>query len=152
MRCTDVRAALPLLIYGEPSPQDALLRKHLADCPACRCEFEALGNVRRLLDNAVAPQVAVDLTKIHRTLAERQLRRAQRWRQVAVALGTLAAVLLLAFGLRLELRLDANQLVVRWSNPDGGGGTGVPPVQTFERRGRIARPERFDPCAQAGCR
>lgn len=132
MRCTDVRAALPLLIYDESSPQDAALRKHLADCPACHCEFEALASVRRLLDTAVVPHVAVDLTQIYRTLAERQPRRARRWRRVAIAAGSLAAVLLLALGLRLELRLEANQLVVRWSNPEGG--TGVPPVETLDRR------------------
>ncbi len=133
MKCTEVRAALPLLIYGEPSPQDAALREHLLVCATCRRECEALTGVRRLLDDAVVPHVAVDLTQIHRTLAERQLRRERRWRHVAVALGALAAVLLLALGLRLELRLDANQLVVRWGDPPTGG-TGVPPVQTHDRR------------------
>jgi anti-sigma factor RsiW len=132
MRCTDVRTALPLLIYGETSPQDAALRKHLADCPACHCEFEALASIRRLLDNAVVPHVAVDLTQIHRTLAERQRRRARRWQHVAIALGSLAAVLVLTVGLRLELRLDANQLIVSWSKPDSG--TGVSPVESLDRR------------------
>jgi hypothetical protein len=137
MKCTDVRAALPLLIYGEPSPQDAALREHVAACPACRRECEALSGVRRLLDDAAVPRIAVDLPQIHRTLAERQMRRVRRWRRTAVAFGALAAVLLLALGLRLEFRLEASQLIVRWGDPpvDGlAGGTGVPPVAGLDRR------------------
>jgi hypothetical protein len=134
MKCTDVRAALPLLIYREETPQDAAVREHLANCPACRREYETLEGVRRLLNVAPAPHVAVDLHELHRSLAERQLRRERRWRRVALALGTLAAVLVLAFCLRLEVRHEANQLVVRWGDAPNIGGTGVPPVQTHARR------------------
>lgn len=116
MKCTDVRAALPLLIYGEPSPQDAALREHLAACPDCRREHEVLASVRRLLDDAAAPRIAVDLPQLHRTLAERQMRKLRRWRRIAVAFGGIAAVLLIAFGLRLEIRLEASQLTVRWGD------------------------------------
>lgn len=133
MKCTDVRAALPLLIYGESSPQDAALREHLADCPDCRREYVAVDGVRRLLNDAAFPRIAVNLPQIHRALAERQLRRVRRWRRAAVAFGALAAVLLLAIGLRLELRLEASQLVVRWGDPPSGG-TGVPPVAGLDRR------------------
>lgn len=121
MNCTDARAALPLLIYGEPSVQDAAVRSHLANCPACRHELEALQGIRRLLDDAPAPHVAIDLPQLHRSLAERQLRRERRWRRVALALGAVAAVLLLALGLRLEIRWEVNQLTLRW-------GEAPPPV------------------------
>lgn len=120
MKCTDVRAALPLLIYGEPSPHDATVREHLAACPACRREYEALASVRHLLDDAAVPRVTVDLQQLHRALAERQIHRVRRWRRIAVALGGIAAVLLLALGLRLEIRLEANQLVVRWGESPVG--------------------------------
>ena len=133
MKCTDVRTALPLLIYGEPTPEDAALQKHLASCPDCRREQEALLGVRRSLNDSSVPQVSLDWTQFHRLLAERQLRRVRRWRLVAVALGTVAALLLLAIGLRLEVRLEASQLVVRWGAPPSDG-TGVPPVQTNDRR------------------
>jgi hypothetical protein len=133
MKCIDVRAALPLLVYGEPSSQDAALREHLTVCPACRREYGALAGVRRLLDDANVPRIAVDLPQIHHILAGRQLRRERHWRRAAVALGTVAAVLLLAVGLRWEVRLDANQLVVRWSDPPAGG-PGVLPVQSNDRR------------------
>ncbi len=116
MNCTDVRAVLPLLIYGEPNPQDTAVRMHLANCPECRRELEALQGVRRLLDDAPAPHVAVDLPQLHRSLAERQVRRERRWRRVALALGALAAVLLFAIGLRLEVRWEANQLTLRWGD------------------------------------
>ncbi|HTU90189.1 MAG TPA: zf-HC2 domain-containing protein [Gemmataceae bacterium] len=136
MKCTDVRAALPLLIYGEPSPEDTALREHLASCPACRREHEALTGVRRLLDDVSLPRIAVDLPQLHRSLAERQLRRARRWRRIAAAMGAVAAMLLLAIGLRLEVRLEASQLVVRWGEP--------PPV------GRAFQPDVVVPKSQAG--
>lgn len=133
MNCTDVRAALPLLIYGETSPEDAALRDHLATCPHCRREQEALMGIRRSLDDVAVPRIAVDLPRLHRELVERQVRRARRWRRIALTLGTVAALLLLAIGLRLEIRLDASQLVVRWGNSPSSG-TDIPPVMSLARR------------------
>jgi hypothetical protein len=121
MKCTDVRAALPLLIYGESSTEDAAVREHLANCPDCRREYEALQGVRRLLDKTSVPHVAVDLHQLHCSLSERQQRREKRWQHAALTLGALAAALLVAFGLHLDIRFDASQLVVRW-------GDGPPPV------------------------
>lgn len=118
MKCTAVRAALPLLIYGEPSPhEEAALREHLAGCAACRREHEALQGVRRLLDAVPAPRVEVDLPRLHQSLADRQARRLRRWRRGALALGAVAAALLLTVGLRLEVRLEAGQMIVRWGEP-----------------------------------
>jgi hypothetical protein len=117
MKCTDVRAVLPLLIYDEPSVDDVAMKEHLASCPACRRELEALQGVRRLLEIAPVPQVAVDVAQLQRSVAERQLRREGNWRRAALGLGGIAAMLLLALGLRLEVRLEANQLVVRWGDP-----------------------------------
>jgi predicted anti-sigma-YlaC factor YlaD len=120
MRCTDVRAALPLLIYGEPSVDDVAVKEHLAKCPDCRRELEALQGVRRMLDFAPVPHVAVDMAQLQRSVADRQLRRERNWRRAAMGLGGIAAVLLLTLSLRLELRLEANQLVVRWSGTPVG--------------------------------
>lgn len=117
MTCTEASAALPLLIYGEPGPKDAALREHLAHCAACRRERQALDGVRRLLDDASAPGVEVDLPRLYQTLTDQQARRLRRWRGVALVLGALAAVLLLVFGLRLHMRLDANQVSVCWGDP-----------------------------------
>src|SRR6516225_1458746 len=101
MKCTAVRAALPLLIYGEPSADETAVRQHLANCPECRREYEALQSVRCLLDETPAPRVALDMLQIHRTVAERQSRREKRWQRAALVLGALAAVLLFAIGMRL---------------------------------------------------
>lgn len=133
MKCTEVRAALPLLIYGESTPMEAALAEHLASCPACRREHMALAGVRRVLDDAAVPPIAVDVAQIHHTLAQRQMRRARRWRLIAVACGALAAILLFTIGLRLEIRMEASQLIVRWGELPSGG-PGVPPVAGLDRR------------------
>jgi hypothetical protein len=131
MKCTEVRAALPLLMYGEASAEDrAALNGHLADCPDCRREQQALEGVRRLLDSVPVPQVEVDLSKLYQTQAARQAQRLRRWRRMALVAGAVAALLLLALGLRLEVRLESGQMVVRWGNPSPlPGGKGVSPVQ-----------------------
>lgn len=117
MKCTEVRAALPLLIYGEPRPDEAALREHLAACPACRREQEAFQDVRRLLDATPTPRIEVDLPRLYQSLAERQTHRLRRWRGIALTLGALAALLLCVFGFRLHLRVEANQIVVQWGDP-----------------------------------
>jgi anti-sigma factor RsiW len=119
MNCTHVRTQLPALLYGDlpPAAADAL-RGHLAGCAACREEYATLQRVRHTLDVLPAPAVQVDLPRLYREAAERQVRRAQRWRRVALAGCAAAAVLLLVAGLRLQVRLDARQLVVRWGAPD----------------------------------
>lgn len=114
MKCTDVRAALPLLIYGDAGQQESALQQHLASCAACRREQQALEGVRRMLDGESAPPVEVDLSRLHRSIADRQAQRLRRWRRIAGAFGAIAAALLLVIGLRLEVRLDASQLIVRW--------------------------------------
>jgi hypothetical protein len=133
MKCTDVRAALPLLIYGESSLDDTALKEHLAICPDCRHEHDALRGVRSLLNDSTIPHVSLDWQPFHHALTTRQLRLARRWRHVAIVFGSIAAVLLLAIGLRVEVRLEASQLIVRWGTPPPSEIDGRP-VQTAERR------------------
>ncbi len=123
-----LRAALPLLIYGDAgSHEQAALREHLAHCPACRREQQTLENVRRLLDDAAIPDVAVDLSQLYRTHAARQARRLRRWRRGAVVVGAVAAVLLLVLGLRLEVRMGTGQMVVYWGDPPSATPVPAPP-------------------------
>lgn len=134
MNCTDARAALPLLIYGELGPQEGALRQHLTGCPACRHEYESLQGIRRALDAVPTPRVEVDLPRLYQSVADRQAQRLRRWRRIAVALSAAAAVLLMLAVLRVQIRLDAGQLLVRWGEPPGkqeerGGGTAAAPVQ-----------------------
>jgi hypothetical protein len=118
MKCTEARAALPLLIYGDAGPhEEAALEAHLAHCSACRRERQALENVRRLLDSAAPPRVEVDLPGLHRSLADRHLHKARQWRRIAGALAAVAALLLFLTGLRLEVRLEAGRMVVSLGDP-----------------------------------
>jgi anti-sigma factor RsiW len=115
MNCAEIQAALPALLYGDlPPGQAAALREHLASCPACREEETGLRQVTGLLNTMPAPVVQVNLTDIYQEASRRQLRRVRLWRRLAVSLSAAAAALLLVVGLRLELRVDAHQVVVRW--------------------------------------
>jgi anti-sigma factor RsiW len=128
MKCTDVRTNLPLLIYGDlPLEEEAELRNHLAGCPDCRREHEAIQGVRRLLDAAPVPAVEVDVPRLFQSAAARQMRRLRRWRRIALAAGALAAALLLVVGLRLQIRLESRQLVVRWGDPPPAAPAAVAP-------------------------
>src|SRR5262249_18501644 len=74
----------------------------------------SLESLAHCLD-AVAPADAeVDLPRLYRDAAQRDARRARRWRIAAVGFGVTAALLLLVFGLRLEGRVEAHQGVLRW--------------------------------------
>jgi hypothetical protein len=119
MTCSDVRASLPELLYGRLGPAAAAgAEQHLAGCAACRAEWQTLRHVCRLLDLPAAPAVQVDLPALYRRAAEGQAVRARRWRWTALAAGGLAAALaVVAFGLRLEVRLEAHQVVLRWGTP-----------------------------------
>jgi hypothetical protein len=141
MKCTDVRAALPLLIYGEPSADEkAALNAHLAGCAACRRERLALEGVRRLLDSAPVPPVEVDLPRLYQTQAARQAQRLRRWRRAALIAGTVAALLLLVVGLRLEVHLESGQMVVRWGEPPStaSSNTDITPTHVTNRRDAYA--------------
>ena len=88
------------------------------------------GQVRRLLDAAPAPAVRVDAAALFRAAAERQARRLRRWRGVALA-ACVAAILLFAFSAlsRLEVRVETNQMVVRWGPaPAAPPSAQAPPV------------------------
>jgi hypothetical protein len=118
--CAQTRDALADLLYGELPPAEAqAVQQHLAGCPPCRAEFAALRQVRAALDAApaAAPRAEVDLTRLYREAARRQAQRLRRWRRRAVASLAAAAVLLVAFGLNLEVRLERHQVVLRWGTP-----------------------------------
>jgi hypothetical protein len=68
------------------------------------------------LDAPPAPAVRVDTARIYADAAQIQQRHMRRWRSAAVALLGAAAVLVLVLGLKLEVRFEAQQLVVRWGS------------------------------------
>jgi Putative zinc-finger len=118
MNCPQARPLLPALVYGDlPPDQAAALTRHLDECPACRGEYAGLAQVRRALNAAPPPAVAVDVAGLFAASAARLERRARRWRRLALAGAALAAGVLLAFGLRLQVRVGAGQLVIAWGQP-----------------------------------
>jgi hypothetical protein len=118
MTCTEIRARLAALLYGDLSAEETeAVRKHLAGCLSCLEEHAALRRVRRLLDEVPAPpEVRVDLPRLLVEAKERRARVHRRWRRVA-ALATAAAVVVLILFLKLEVRVDGQQVVVRWGTP-----------------------------------
>jgi hypothetical protein len=129
MNCAEARTHLPSLVYGDLAPAAAdAVRRHLAGCAACRQHHADLQQLRHALDSVPAPSVQVDLPRLYREAAERQERRARRWRRAALACCAAAALLLLVVGLRLQVRVDAHQLIVRWgSAPEPLAGVPAPP-------------------------
>jgi hypothetical protein len=119
MNCPDVRANLALLVYDDLAAADKhSIEQHVAQCPDCRKEYQALQRVRRTLGMVAVPEVNIDLPQLYRQAAERQERRLRRWRRLAIVAASAAAVLgLLMLGHRLEARIEAHQLVLRWGAP-----------------------------------
>ena len=118
MNCVAARECLPGMLYRELAPeQQAQLEQHLANCPACTAEYGTLQQLRRSLDVTPVPSARVDLSRLYQQAARHQARRLRRWRRVAAALLATAAALLLVFALKLEVRADGRQFVIRWGAP-----------------------------------
>ena len=115
MKCTHVRNRLPELLYDDLSAADqAQLREHLAQCSECRSEYASLLEVQHSLNRVDVTEISVNLPLLYRQVADHQARASRRWRRLALAVGGLAAAVILLFVLRLEIRLGAEQVVVRW--------------------------------------
>jgi anti-sigma factor RsiW len=119
MSCSPIRERLAEFVYGDLTPAEAReVEEHIRSCPACRREHAALAGVRSLLDQAGTPAISADLPAIYRRAAEIQGRRARAWRRAGMGiLGAAAAVLIVTMLLRLEVRADARQVVIRWGAP-----------------------------------
>jgi hypothetical protein len=116
MNCAQVRASLPEFVYGGLTP-DVLgeVESHINGCPDCEREAVVLRQVRRLLTAAPAPDVSVNALAIYRVAAERQVRRTQTWRRIALAAGAAAVALIAVTALtRLEIHVGNSEMVVRW--------------------------------------
>ncbi len=128
MNCTDVKTQLPLLLSEDREQiEDPELRAHLATCPSCHQELLELKQLGKLLDAKPEPQVVVDLASLYRRAALQEARTGRRWRWVGIA----ASLLLLIGGTaalfnRLEIRLNGNELALRW------GGNPVPTVSLID--------------------
>jgi len=117
MNCMHVRNRLSELLYEDLAPSEReQLNDHLAQCPECRNELVSLQEVRRALDAVPAPEVSVNLSALYRRVADVRVQAGRRWRRAALAAAGLAAALIIGLALRLEIRFDRNQLVIRWGS------------------------------------
>src|SRR5437762_3019612 len=118
MHCSEMRELLPLHLYGDLPPEQAAgVDKHVAECPACRRDRDALQAARRILDAVPGPAVHVDLSRIYARSSRLQQRRLRRWQFAAAAFAVAAATLFVAFAFKLEVHAEAHQVTVRWSAP-----------------------------------
>jgi hypothetical protein len=114
MNCANVHARLASFAYGDlPEAEANQIREHLNRCSACEQERLAISEIQRLLDAVPAPPIAVNLPMLYRDAAAGHRRQLRRWRIAALA-GLAAGVLVALLLSRLEVRVDANQIVLRW--------------------------------------
>jgi hypothetical protein len=117
MNCPEARDQLAALIYGDLPPGEAArVEQHLTTCPACRHAGESLRRVGAALDTVPVPPVEINLLRLYQEATRRQVRRARRWRWAGLAGCAAAAAAFLVLGLRLEVRIEAQQLVLRWGS------------------------------------
>src|SRR5260370_39931363 len=115
MNCTPFRERLPELLYSNPPPADvSAIQAHLTACPGCRQELAELEHMHKALDAVAVPPVTVDISRLLQQAAALDHRRTRHWRRSTIVVSGLAAALLLVVLLRMEVRFDAHQLVVRW--------------------------------------
>jgi anti-sigma factor RsiW len=118
MNCDAVRGLLPLFVYEDlESAASLAVARHLADCAACQAEHAAVMQTRSALEAAPTPAVNVDALALLRRETARQALRIRRWRRAALAVGALAASLLLILALRVEVRAGDGRLTVSWGAP-----------------------------------
>lgn len=118
MDCNHARGLLALHVYGDlEAGEKAQVDTHLAGCPACREEANALGRVRQVLDLPETPKVKVDLARLFEQAGRQQQLRLRRWRRTAAALVAVAAMLLVVFFLKIEIRVQASEFTIRWGTP-----------------------------------
>jgi anti-sigma factor RsiW len=123
MNCEQIRERLLAWQYGElQAAEQTEVAKHLAGCAACREELSGWQEFRHQLGAFTGPAVRVDMPGLYQEAMRRSERRAWRWRRSALVAAAVAALVLIAVGLKLEVRVDAAQLVVRWGNGEGARG------------------------------
>jgi predicted anti-sigma-YlaC factor YlaD len=135
MNCQEIRELLPALAYGDvPAEIRAKVDEHLAICQPCRAEQAALAEVGRLLDLSPVPKIQVNVPRIYAEARRRQERQTRRWRRVAFAALGMAAALLVVLCLKLDVRWQDHQLVLRFGPPDVADKTAEPkPLVVAER-------------------
>lgn len=117
MNCTEVRNCLVELLYEDlPRADRERLKKHLAACQQCRSEYDSLQLVQQTLDRIPVPGVSVNIPLLYQQVADHQARAGRRWRTTAIAVGSLAAAILLVLAFNLEIRIGAEEVAIHWGS------------------------------------
>jgi hypothetical protein len=118
MNCDTARNLLPLFVYDDLEPDEALaVARHLADCRECQTQHAALAQARTALDAMPTPKIALDPENLWRSESLRQSLRIRRWRRATITLAAVAAGLLFVVALRIEVRVGNGQLTLAWGAP-----------------------------------
>jgi hypothetical protein len=130
MNCGEARDLLPGLVYGDLSAQEAgAVDGHLQACAQCASEARALQQVRQLLRTVPGANVHVNMATVYRDASERSSQHARWWRRMALGVsGAAAALWIVVFAVRTEIRLEPHQVVIRWANPPADPQRGAMPA------------------------
>jgi predicted anti-sigma-YlaC factor YlaD len=116
MNCVTIRGLLPLFAYDDVGLLEArTIQSHLSECAECRAELAEFNLARQAIDGMPAPRVSIDSETICGKSSLPTLPK-KTWRSVATIAGIAAALIGFAL-LKLEVRIDGSQLVVRWGAP-----------------------------------
>jgi anti-sigma factor RsiW len=117
MNCDSVRPQLADWVGGELNAREAeIVQQHVGGCDSCRAEADSLRQVLAELDALPVPKVEMDWRRLYQRADAHRQRQARRWRRVGVAAVAVAAMLLLFVGLRVQVRIEANQIVLSWGD------------------------------------
>ena len=130
MNCETAKRRMIDLAYGELSPDEARqVEAHVAECGACRADWEDLAASCELIDRASErdspgrPQV--DVLKLLAEARRRDAARARRWRTAAWS-AVAAAVVVAAAGIaQIRVEWGSAGLVIGWGSPAEAGGAPV---------------------------
>jgi len=136
MNCAQAQARLLDWCYRDlPTDIAGDVEKHLTGCLDCQKARAALAGLGRLLDQAMAPpHVNVDIAKLYGEAHRRRLKRTRRWR-LATALAGLAAAVVLLFIVKWEVRVDGQQVVLRWGTAPEAPTLAAPQLSTPAKDG-----------------
>lgn len=119
MNCEEVKADLPLFLYGDIDHQRAVgLQQHVADCEQCQTERDELIEIRKLLDGVPQPStdVFIDAGPIVSQPYINQPAKSRRFGRLTIISALVLVTVAVLFS-RAEIRWEQHQLIVRWGTP-----------------------------------
>jgi hypothetical protein len=130
MQCDAVRTLLPLHVYGDLADSERMaIEGHLTGCLACQQDLAEFQRLRETLSALPAPERHVDVGQIYSLQTLRRRKQTRRWQMAALAA---IAVTVFVLFMRLEIQVNAGQLVIRWGRPE--------PIAVVEKPAAVPAP------------